>query len=711
MLFMETLNRNTNILRLVNLCKTFLKRYLLLPKLTIAILIVFLYSFQINVNGKNPADKKTNDTSGSKEITFIHVGDTHYNTDSDDFEEQRKQYRQTLEIMNNIVGTPYPDEVDGEVGKPMGVFVIGDLTEAKQSDFDAFAEDWGLKGSDGLLDFPVYEGAGNHDGPPSTDPNSVVRRSIIERNPHRPHLASLSENKLHYSLDYKGVHFVQLNEYAGLDDDKRYAGNVDYNRKGQAYGNPSEKSLQFLEKTLEKNVGQSGRPVILFQHYGFDRWPLSPWSDDLAWWTEEHALRLWETIEGYNVIAILVGHEHSHDIIEWNGIPVYQMDAKRGFGVYRIKNGEMVRVIRDLPENTWGSVSEPQNTSVFAGPPEELVQGPYLIYEDNPSEMTVLWRTNSPGEVDFRWGQDEFEFEEGEKQVEPYDDEYNLYRITLTDLEPNERYTYQLQMDDKYELGMFYSAPAHDAEKVKFMVYGATAAGLNEHESISSALYDKIYKDPAYHSLLVHTGNWVPRINSISSWDVNFFSYGRKKPYPKYIQKRMPIMGTVRNSENDISLLKKLFPYDFADETYYSYRYGPVHINVMDPALDYSEGSPQHTWLVNELEETTAPWKIIVFSDEQLAPKETIINDSRFEIIQSLAEKYDVDLLIGRSNKGYSRKKIGEVNYIGLGAEQNKEEYNSQTMYYGTVQIEDDTLTLKIFNDAGEIVPTLELGK
>ncbi len=644
----------------------------------------------------------------AEDITFIHIGDTHYNTRGDAFEKQRERFRRVIDQMNALPGTPYPNAVGGVVGRPMGVFLVGDVTEARQADFDAMAEDWGLKGGDGRLDFPLYEGAGNHDGPPSTHPKGEVRRAIIARNPHRPHLASLSENRLHYSLDYQGVHFVQLNEYAGLDGDARYPGNRDYNRKGQSYGNPAEESLQFLKQTLAEHVGDSGRPVILFQHYGFDGWPLNPWGDEWAWWTEEQALRLWESIEGYNVIALMVGHDHSHNVMRWNGIPVYHMDAVRGFAVYRVGADQLVRVVRNPQNDTWGHVHR-QSTSIFAGPPKELVQGPYLVYDNDPSKMTVLWRTAKAVDATFRWGRENFRFELGDLKVEPYDDAHHLYRATLTGLEPNTRYTYQLQLGDQYAPGMFYTAPAPDADKVKFLVYGGTAAGPAEQEKVSKALYDKIYEDPAYHSLLLHAGNWVPQIDRLSDWDERFFSRDGAVRHARYLQSRMPIMGAVGPRQGSTELFQQLFPFEFAGGPYHSFRYGPVHVTVMDAHTDYSEGSAQYQWLVDDLERATAPWKILVRTGRYALAHESAAGEMARGVLRPLCEKHGVSLVIDGSTSGYVRTRAGSVQYIGLGPAPAERENEPHTMLYGTVQIEGSTLKLEVFDDAGERIETVEL--
>jgi len=55
-----------------------------------------------------------------------------------------------------------------------------------------------LKG-DGSFPFLVYEGFRNHDGPTTSNPKSLVRREIKERNRKRKNILNISKNGLHYS--------------------------------------------------------------------------------------------------------------------------------------------------------------------------------------------------------------------------------------------------------------------------------------------------------------------------------------------------------------------------------------------------------------------------------------------------------------------------------------------------------------------------------
>ncbi len=40
------------------------------------------------------------------DVTFIHIGDTHYNTRGENFEKQRERFRMVIEKMNALPGTP-----------------------------------------------------------------------------------------------------------------------------------------------------------------------------------------------------------------------------------------------------------------------------------------------------------------------------------------------------------------------------------------------------------------------------------------------------------------------------------------------------------------------------------------------------------------------------------------------------------------------------
>jgi hypothetical protein len=263
-------------------------------------------------NGKLPSARgdvwsfRVEDEPVANDVTFFAGSDGHYGVGGSD-----ELNRQVIDMMNSLAGTPVPDEIGGGVVRtPRGVVLSGDLLdngshpETAPKAWERFCADFGLEG-DGRLVFPVYEGFGNHDGGPG---RSVVREGIRERNRRRPGLAMVSENGLHYSWDWDHVHLVQLNLFGG--DGPADVANV------SPKGHDPEGALAFLKQDLAQKVGTSGRPVVIFQHFG---WPPDGMS---GWWSPEAKERFFEAVKPYRVACMVHGHSHAATVYRWKGIQV-----------------------------------------------------------------------------------------------------------------------------------------------------------------------------------------------------------------------------------------------------------------------------------------------------------------------------------------------------------------------------------------------------
>lgn len=627
--------------------------------------------------------------SPARDVTFIHISDQHYNIDEKAPEAEQKKLTKaekvlpaTIEAMNELPGTAYPDAIGGSVDKPRGVVMTGDLVnDGTAAEMERWVGQWGLTGEEGLINYPVYEGTGNHDG------SGPVRQVIIERNQSRPGVVNTSESAFHYSWDWDDVHFVQLNEYTGPEDDQRYSGNVPYGRKRQSYGNLAGKSLQFLRRDLASQVGDSKRPVILMQHYGFGSFPLHPWGNDAAWWTEEHAMRLWEAIEGYNVISILSGHDGSEAVIDWNGIPNRHMDDSVRFGVYRIDDEKVTVAVRNSKAHSWERTYQ-QPTLVDASLPPSLIAGPYLVYEGEPGTMTVLWRTSEDADCTLRWGEDRFTYEDGKVKAEPFDDELNLYKHTITDLKPNACIKFALQIDEKYAPGMFYSAPA-GADKVKFLIAGEQKERENRRE-LYETIYQEIYEDAAYHSVMLMPGELVADTAGISSWDDEFFSRKKADSHMRWIQSRMPVVVPHDGSE----AREKLFAVEGAESGWYRLNYGPVTFVVLNAEEDLGIGSRQNKWLQSTLEEDKNEWRVVMCNVPGDRPKAATFKKN----LAAVTDAWDIDLCVV-GNAEYDVSKRNSTTWIAPGS------------HSIAVTIEGGKLVCEMFEFDGDEVGTTILGR
>jgi cytolysin (calcineurin-like family phosphatase) len=296
------------------------------------------------------------------EITLFLASDTHYGISPAVAAANAK----TVDAMNRLPGTAYPRELGGRVAVPLGVVVLGDLlNDAAAPDapvyWRQFVSDFGLNG-DGRLHFPVYELPGNHDG----GDDRCVRQGIRERNLRRPGLASVSENGINYSWDWGLIHFVSLGLFGGSNG----AGAVNPS-EGRSEGPPRLPGggLEFLAEDLARNVGRSGRPVVLLQHYGFDLWGTSAWPE-----RDRRALAV--AIHGYNVIAFFWGHSHVVMRVDFEGIPTFcagatQADPHPGsFLVVRIRRTEMG--VAERKTGGWGYTARVRIVGIVGVGPNEV---------------------------------------------------------------------------------------------------------------------------------------------------------------------------------------------------------------------------------------------------------------------------------------------------------------------------------------------------
>jgi len=148
----------------------------------------------------------------------------------------------------------------------------------------------------------------------------IARNAVRKANPAFNVTGTSAPTGLHYSWDWSlgpscTIHFVHLNLFPG-----RACGSPGNPGKEGATGTGfpcsdawtwSENSLGFLESDLAANAG-TGKMVVSIQHYGFDGW-------SNTWYNADQRIEMWQTLNKYNTLAVLVGHTHSAGVYAFNG--------------------------------------------------------------------------------------------------------------------------------------------------------------------------------------------------------------------------------------------------------------------------------------------------------------------------------------------------------------------------------------------------------
>lgn len=277
--------------------------------------------------------------------------------------------------LNALAGTPWPTEVAGApsglscAGQPIdvgrGLVIGGDMTNdgggqttspSEGTQLFQFTQRYQQGVGEDRVHMPVYVGLGNHD----LDQDGPARhedwyrrelRDYVELN-HRPSVIfhplvpveNYDSESDCYSWNWGRLHLIQAHRFAG-DRNKGASGH----------------SLPWLARDLA-TFAADGRPVVLFQHYGWDPFSVERWNparmtfDDEGtgpahWWTEGERAALLSVLDGYNVVGLFHGHEHDVPMIYRRGnIDLFKPKAafKGGFAVARIGDGVMDVAIGEI---------------------------------------------------------------------------------------------------------------------------------------------------------------------------------------------------------------------------------------------------------------------------------------------------------------------------------------------------------------------------
>ncbi len=292
-----------------------------------------------------------------------------------------------------------------------------------------------------------------------------------------------------------------------------------------------------------------------------------------------------------------------------------------------------------------------------------LKKGPYLIYPGTNTQMTVLWQLNGTTSCTLEWGLDT-SYSDGNTVTTEYASDHQ-HKFTILSLTPGSKYYYRVTVDSNIATGSFLAAPATSATDVKLMAYGDTRNNPDIHDSVDANMVDTYQADANYQSIVLHSGDWVSS-DSEDNWASHWFDPNWVNSHE--IQLNVPFHGCWGNHEDAGVVYEKYYPYPYVNEQYWSFDYGPVHISVLDQSVDYTSGSAQYNWLVNDLSGTDREWLIILLHKPGWSAGRHSNDQDVQNYIQPLCVQYGVDIVFAGHNHYYARTTVEGVKHVTTGA-------------------------------------------
>ncbi|MDH4137776.1 MAG: hypothetical protein OEW09_13830, partial [Anaerolineae bacterium] len=258
-------------------------------------LLVLLLGLSRNACAQGPAP-------GERSVHFLVTADLHFGAVDDDDPPTYPSYDPATDAeLQTLI-----DEFRNSSGDIRGIVIAGDLIDSYpgENGRPSGEEQWQHYQSirDGYSPY-FYDGWGNHDSWSGWHPDELTAEIQYDV-AHRGRDAPINRGDYHYSWDWDDVHFVQLNLFPGDFSDTDPHG-----------------ALTWLKQDLVSRVGDSGRPVVIIHHFGFDCFSAGDLynscgqqGDWNGWWTEEQRVWYWAGIADFNVVAIFTGHIHG----AWN---------------------------------------------------------------------------------------------------------------------------------------------------------------------------------------------------------------------------------------------------------------------------------------------------------------------------------------------------------------------------------------------------------
>ena len=333
-----------------------------------------------------------------------------------------------------------------------------------------------------------------------------------------------------------------------------------------------------------------------------------------------------------------------------------------------------------------------------------LSKGPYLIYTNNNTSMTVTWQTNrtpSSSSCTMQWGPTTNYGQQATVFENSSAENMHQFFYTITGLNPAQRIYYKVTAGSVSYQSSFVTAPNSSATATTFYAFSDSQSFFYDPPEPFNSIAAAILRDSLSgnrQTFVAGAGDFAFFGMDEDSWMNDYFN--RNYPELAKFQSLFPMLGAIGNHEtyhysnlnyiidspNAGKLLRKYWPYSFlpdANRSYYSFDYGPIHFCVLDQytLLDGVSGhtfsweaennTGQFAWMKQDLQNTTRPWKIVMFHEPAWTAQKAIGFYGNNQVMRDyycpVFKQEGVKVAVQGHLHYYSRCATEEIQYLTLG--------------------------------------------
>ena len=241
---------------------------------------------------------------------------------------------------------------------------------------------------------------------------------------------------------------------------------------------------------------------------------------------------------------------------------------------------------------------------------------------------------------------------------------YRLNSVSLTGLQPEKTYYYQVGDGEKWsEVMSFTTAPKDRSADTKFFIFGDIQT---DNTANLAAAIEKV-KDGGY-SFGIQTGDGIDNVTRFSNWRGYLNSINSKK------MNSIDMIHTLGNHEyygdgkGDIS--KGMFGLENSEQGgYYSYEYGSMYVGVINDGGDLLKALDEAK---NDIKNTKCTWKALVMHQPIYGTEDMMKEEARQKVVAAI-EDAGFDVVFSGDDHSYARtypmkadKKLGEASRDGV---------------------------------------------